>query len=57
VVKLNIENLCYDVKNKEEKLEWLNERINQIVLERPKDIITAYLINNRPNLLNLLKLN
>lgn len=46
---------CCDVENKQEKLDWLNERINQIVLERPKDIITAYLIKNRPHLLNLLK--
>ena len=46
-----IENINYDDK----VIEWLNERINQIVLERPKDIVTAYLIKNRPHLLNLLK--
>jgi hypothetical protein len=40
---------------KNDKLNWLNDRITNIIVNRPKDIHIAYLIKNRPDFLKLLE--
>lgn len=40
---------------KNDKLNWLNDRITNIIVNRPKDINIAYLIKNRPDFLKLLE--
>jgi hypothetical protein len=46
-----IENLPYNLNNKEDKIRWLEERISYIVTHRPMDLCFAYLLKKSPQML------